>query len=341
LRGTLAAAGSRRCWSGPSSASAFFDAGKMRAMPVADPLLTIVIPSYNQGSYIRETIDSVLAQDYRPFEVLVFDGASTDDTVAVLESYGRIPELQWWSEPDRGVVDAVNKGLTRARGEIVAIQSSDDVYLPGAFTAVVDRFREAPALGLVYGDVEYIDAQSRVGGRTHLAPFTLHEYVGKLTYIPQPAAFFTAEALRVAGTWRDDISFAADAEFYLRIAMRFPVKKIDRILAQYRYHSEQRDTALQRIQRDWKTAIEPLTRSDDRRLRRYARASIDLTTIRYTPDAQWVRRTLAAYHALMVNPAVIRNPDFRAIRDLLPGRYPIWRLLSRIKQSLGFGPRKS
>jgi glycosyltransferase involved in cell wall biosynthesis len=310
-------------------------------MTAARPLLTIIIPSYNQGSYIRETIDSTLAQDYRPIEILVFDGGSKDGTVAVLQSYDDVPELRWWSEPDRGVVDAVNKGLALARGEIVAIQSSDDVYVPGAFSAVAAALDEDPNTALVYGDVEYIDAASVASGRTHLLPFTLHEYVGKLTYIPQPAAFFTAEAMREAGTWREDISYAADAEFYLRIAMRRPVRKIDRVLARYRYHDDQREKAAQRIQRDWAKAIEPMTHSSDRRLRRYARGSIDLTNIRYTPEERWVRRTVAAYHALMVNPAVIRNADFRAIRDLLPGRYPIWRLLSRIKRTLGFAPRQS
>jgi glycosyltransferase involved in cell wall biosynthesis len=310
-------------------------------MTSARPLLTVIIPSYNQGSYIRETIDSTLAQDYRPIEVLVFDGGSKDETVAVLQSYEGVPELKWWSEPDRGVVDAVNKGMAHAAGEIVAIQSSDDVYVPGAFSSVVAAFQEAPGTALVYGDVEYIDAASVVSGQTHLPPFKLHEYIGKLTYIPQPAAFFRAEAMREAGTWREDISYAADAEFYLRIALRRPVKKIDRVLARYRYHDDQREKAAQRIQRDWAKAIEPITHSKDRRLRRYARGGIDLTKIRYTPEERWVRRTVAAYHALMVNPAVIRNADFRAIRDLLPGRYPIWRLLSRIKRTIGFAPRQS
>jgi glycosyltransferase involved in cell wall biosynthesis len=303
------------------------------------PLVTIVIPSFNQGRYIRETIDSTLAQDYRPIEILVFDGGSKDETVDVLKSYDGVPELQWWSEPDRGVVDAVNKGLARAKGEIVAIQSSDDVYLPGAISAAVATFRENPLLGLVYGDVEYIDAASRSGGRTQLPPFALHDYVGKLTYIPQPTAFFTAEALRAAGMWREDISYAADAEFYLRIVLQFPAEKVDRVLARYRYQGEQRDKAAEQIQRDWAAAIAPLMQSSDRRLRRYARSSIDLTFIRYTPDARWVGRTIAAYHAFLINPAVIKSSDFRAIRDLIPGRYPIWRLLSRIKRWLGYQPR--
>src|SRR3954463_11687511 len=86
----------------------------MPSMPER-PLVSVIIPSYNQGRFIRETIDSVLSQDSRPIEVLVFDGASKDETVAVLKSYDA-PELQWWSEPDRGVVDAVNKGLVRGGG---------------------------------------------------------------------------------------------------------------------------------------------------------------------------------------------------------------------------------
>src|SRR3954447_2230266 len=124
-------------------------------------LVSIVIPSYNQGKFIRETIDSVLAQDYRPIEVLVLDGASKDDTVDVLRSYGARDDLQWWSEPDKGVVDAVNKGLARAAGSIQAIQSSDDTFLPAAISSAVRAFEDDPSLALVYGDVEYIDASSK------------------------------------------------------------------------------------------------------------------------------------------------------------------------------------
>jgi|GEM_PF-552540 len=332
-------------------------------------LLSIVVPSYNQGAYIRETLDSILAQDYRPIEVLVLDGGSTDETVGVLKSYDA-PELRWWSERDRGVVDAVNKGLALAQGEVVAIQSSDDVYVPGAFRAAMAAFEDAPRhpersegspnatlaafgdpsaslrlrmtnVGLVYGDVEYIDAQSRASGRSQLPPFDLYDYVGKLTYIPQPAAFFTAAAMRAAGGWREEISYAADAEFYLRIALRFSVRKIDRVLARYRYHDEQRDKARERVQRDWAAAVAPLFASEDRRLARYARASLDLVTLRYLPEERWLRRTRAALHAAITNPAVLRNAEFRATRDLFPGRYPIWKMLSRIKRALGFKPRGS
>jgi len=299
-------------------------------------LLTIIIPSYNQGRFIRETIDSILAQDYRPIEVLVFDGASTDETVEVLKSYDA-PELQWWSEKDRGVVDAVNKGLARARGEIVAIQSSDDTYVPGAFTAIADAFRESDA-GLIYGDVEYIDTESRTLSRTNLPPFDLRQYVGKRTFIPQPSAFFTADAMRAAGAWRDDISYAADAEFYLRIATKFRVQKIDAVLARYRYHEAQRDKEASRVPRDWAKTIEPWTTSSDMAMRRAARSGIWMVRHAYTPEARWARRTYLQYRIIAADPPLLFRPGI-VVRELIPFGWPLFRALSRIKQALGFRPR--
>jgi len=302
------------------------------------PLVSIIIPSYNQGKYIRETIDSTLSQDYRPIEILVYDGASKDETVDVLRSYGDIPELQWWSEPDKGVVDAVNKGLAKARGEIQAIQSSDDVYLPGAITRAVHAFQDN--VGLVYGDVDYIDANSVKTAETNLPPFDLAQYVGKLTFIPQPAAFFTKEAAGKAGPWQAHVSYAADADFYLRIATHFRTVKIDAVLAQYRYHEEQRDRAGAKIARDWQKTIEEwLAREDPSPdLRKRARAGIHLTNAHYMSDAQWPARTLELYRALLIDPSLFRRDDFMR-RELIPGRTPIWRVLSKIKRAMGFAPR--
>lgn len=304
------------------------------------PLVSIIVPSYNQGKYIRETLDSILVQDYRPLEVLVIDGASNDETVEVLRSFDGIPELRWWSEPDRGVVDAVNKGLARAAGSIQAIQSSDDTYLPGAVGAAVDAFEQDPSLALVYGDVEYIDAASHTTGRTHLAPFDLGAYVAHLIYIPQPAAFFTKAASERAGAWRPEISYAADAEFYLRIATHDPVRKLDVVLSRYRYHDAQRDRAGEKIARDWEVAIRSWVERErpPRALRRRATLGIHLTRAHYLPPEQWARRTLELYRAALASPAVLAHRDFPR-RELIPGRTPIWKLLSRMKRALGFKPR--
>jgi glycosyltransferase involved in cell wall biosynthesis len=302
----------------------------------ARPLLSIVIPSYNQGRFIRETVDSILSQDYRPIEVLVFDGASSDETVEVLKSYDA-PELEWWSERDSGVVDAVNKGLARARGEIVAIQSSDDVYSPGAFAAAMDAFAAEPDVDLLYGDVDYIDANSRVTSRTHLPAFDLRQYIGKRTFIPQPAAFFRAPAMRAAGPWREDISYAADAEFYLRLALRGSVRKLDRVLARYRYHEAQRDKEALRIPPHWEKAVEPWTRGDDRALRRIARGGVWAVRLHYTPERRWLRRTYLSWRMIAANPPLGREAR---LQELIPFAWPLRRVLSRIKRALGFRPRR-
>jgi len=294
--------------------------------------VSIIIPTFNQGRFIRETIDSIIAQDYRRLEVLVIDGGSTDDTVEILKNYDA-PELTWLSERDRGVADAVNKGLSRAKGEILAVQSSDDLYASGAIRAAVDALRSTAA-GVVYGDVEYIDAQSRPTGRSKLGRFDLAEYVGKVTYIPQPAAFFRAGAAREVGPWREDLPYACDAEFYLRVAERFGAEKIDRVLAQYRYHDDQRDTSGAKIIRDWTLAIEPWTRHRDRRVRRYARGGVEAVRHRYTPEAQWARRSLALYRSVLKNPALLKYAEVRRHRDWIFGREPVWRALSRLKQWL-------
>jgi glycosyltransferase involved in cell wall biosynthesis len=302
------------------------------------PLVSVVVPSYHQGKFIRETLDSILEQDYRPIEVLVIDGASKDDTVDVLRSYGERNDLRWWSEPDHGVVDAVNKGLAKAAGEIVAIQSSDDCFTPGAIAKAVEAF--APGVVMVVGEVEYIDAGSRRIGETHLPPFTIETYLAKRTFVPQPAAFFTMEAAKRAGGWQADVSYAADADYYLRIAALGTVVKLDEILGRYRYHEEQRDRAGERIARDWATAVRRWLDAThaSRRLRRIAQLGIHLTNAHYTSDARWARRTAELYRAAFVSPLVVLQSDFPR-RELIPGRTPVWRALSRVKRALGFRPR--
>ncbi len=304
------------------------------------PLVSIIVPSYNQGRYIRETIDSILGQDYRPIEIVVMDGASKDQTVEVLEGYGSLPELRWWSEPDRGVVDAVNKGLACVRGTVIGIQSSDDLYLPGAIRAAMEAFERDPSLALVYGDAEYIDAGGAVFSRTELPPFDLASYVGKLIFIPQPSAFFTREAAERAGPWRPEVSYAADAEFFLRIATHGRVQKIDTLLSRYRHHEEQRDRSGERVARDWEVAVRSWVEAENpsRFLRRRAALGVHLTRAHYLSDAQWPRRTLELYRAAIVSPSVVLHRTFPR-RELIPGRTPVWKALSRVKRALGLRPR--
>jgi glycosyltransferase involved in cell wall biosynthesis len=307
--------------------------------PAVSPLVSIIVPSFNQGRFIRETIESCLSQDYRPLEILVLDGGSQDDTVSVLRSFDA-RELQWWSEPDRGVVDAVNKGLKRARGDIITIQSSDDVFLAGAITTLVEVLAASPATGLVYGDIELIDAESRLIGQDVQGDFDFCEYLGRLQYIPQPGTCFTRAACVATGNWRDSVSYAADADFWMRMACRVGVQHVPKLVARYRYHDKQRDAERDRIARDWVEAVNDLLSSHDLTLRhrRFARMGKALALYRYASPEAWPSRTRNLYQALLANPAVIMDKRFPR-RELLPGHDPIWRRLSHIKRALGFKPR--
>ena len=305
-------------------------------------LVTIIVPSFNQGRFIREALDSILSQDYRPIEVLVIDGASTDQTVEVLESFAGVSELKWWSEPDRGVADAVNKGFARAQGSIIGIQSSDDLYLPGAISAAVECMQAHRDVALVYGDVELIDEDSAVTGRDVLEAFDLEHYLGRFTYIPQPSAFFRRDVIEQIGGWREEVSYAADADFWMRIAVRHKVARLDRLMARYRYHADQRDTQKAKIARDWEKMIRDLLAANDfdSSTRRFAMMGIHLAKHRYTPESDWKRRTRYLYQAAVANPWAVFHPCFPK-RELLPGREPIWKALSRVKRRLGFRPRTS
>ena len=126
------------------------------------PTVALVTPSYKQGAFIRATIDSVLGQGYPKLRYVVMDGGSPDETPDILASYG--DRLDWWSGPDRGQADAINKGFARVSGEIMGWVNSDDLLLPGTLAHVARFFRDHPEIDLVYGHRIIIDEQ-RAGGR--------------------------------------------------------------------------------------------------------------------------------------------------------------------------------
>ena len=117
------------------------------------PKISIVIPSYNQGQFLEETILSVVDQQYPDLELFVVDGGSNDTSVDVIKKYEQ--HLTWWvSEKDKGQSDAINKGFARATGEIVSWLCSDDLYTPGTLHKVAGYFsQQDSSVGLIYGGI--------------------------------------------------------------------------------------------------------------------------------------------------------------------------------------------
>jgi glycosyltransferase involved in cell wall biosynthesis len=178
------------------------------------PRVSIVTPSYNQGRFIKQTIDSVLNQSYGNIEYLVVDGQSTDETISILKSYGS--SLNWISEADKGQTDAINKGLARSTGEIRSYLNSDDVLLPDAVEKIVKHFRHRPDLDLVYGQGMLIDEQGHKIGMYETTDYSFERLVNQCC-ICQPAAFWRTRIAEKIGPFDDQLDYAMDYDYWLRI----------------------------------------------------------------------------------------------------------------------------
>jgi glycosyltransferase involved in cell wall biosynthesis len=183
------------------------------------PRLSIITPSFNQAGFIERTLRSVLDQGYPELEYIVVDGGSTDGSVDIIERFS--DQLAWWvSEADDGQTDALNKGLRRATGDVVAYINSDDDYLPGSFRAAVEALGRSDALWAV-GSARFVDKHDRPTAlwRPHLPRRGRHWWVLDPWGVPQAATFWRREVFDRFGLFREDMHYVFDTEFGLRLAL--------------------------------------------------------------------------------------------------------------------------
>ncbi len=191
------------------------------------PKISIIIPSYNQGHFIRETIQSILSQGDPSTQVFVFDGGSQDETLKVLKSFGRA--ISWISERDKGQTDALNKGLKHLlasdldEGDIIAYINSDDYYLPGAFAKVRTSFQSHSEAGWIVGDAQIVNEH----GKRIQEPIRWYKRFFRWCYsgfliqilnpIPQPSVFIKFSAVKKVGLFNPNLHFTMDYEYWLRL----------------------------------------------------------------------------------------------------------------------------
>ena len=204
------------------------DAIPRRSLPGL-PLVTIVTVVRNGGAHLEQAITSVLAQDYRNVEYLVIDGGSTDSTLEIINSYADRIDY-WLSEPDRGIYDAMNKGLRLAQGELIGLLNADDFYEPDAVGKVVARYLEQGLPAIYYGDNLILQDDLRL---TYLNRASLRYWLGMTIY--HQAMFVHCEVYRELNGYRTDYRFAGDYEFLLRaVAAEVPLVCVEGCLVTYR-----------------------------------------------------------------------------------------------------------
>ncbi|MBN1256894.1 MAG: glycosyltransferase [Planctomycetes bacterium] len=196
------------------------------------PRISIITPSLNQGEFIEAAILSVLGQDYPEIEYLIIDGGSTDNSVEIIKKYS--DRLAYWvSTPDGGQPQAINQGLRRATGEIVAYLNSDDHYLPGAFRAVAEalapRPEEEESSDWIAGEAIYKFQKS---GEEKLwmptLPMVPWRNVTLPWAVPQVSCFWRRKLFHRFGFFREDLQYCFDTEFEVRLALGGSLPRIVR-----------------------------------------------------------------------------------------------------------------
>jgi len=203
---------------------------------LSTPKISIVTPTFNSHVTLRETIESVLTQDYKNWEHIVIDGGSTDGTLDILRRY---PRLQWISEKDRGHYHAMNKGIERASGDIIAILNADDCYREGALARVAEAFAQNPEWDALFGDVVYVDGKGEEIFRREEARYDYDVLrFSDICYVIHPTLFVKKAAYDRLGLYSDEkFRNAADGEFILRLGQAgCRVGHINMLLANYRFH---------------------------------------------------------------------------------------------------------
>lgn len=198
--------------------------------------VSVVTPTFNSIATLRETIESVLAQKYKIWEHIVVDGGSTDGTVDLLRSHSH---LIWSSEKDRGHYHAMNKGLERASGDVIAILNSDDCYFPETLSEVVAALQEHSEWDGLFGDIVYVDGDGREIFRRKEARYDYDVLrFGNICYVIHPTLFLRKSTYERVGNYdHGRYRNCCDVDLILRLGkMGCHIGHIPRFLASYRLH---------------------------------------------------------------------------------------------------------
>ncbi|MBD2778355.1 glycosyltransferase family 2 protein [Iningainema tapete] len=221
-----------------------------------NPTFTIVIPAYNAAQYLPETLESVLAQTYENFEVLIINDGSTDNTVEIVEQYSqKDSRVKLISQINQGVAIARNTGIAMAQGEFIAFLDSDDLWYPDKLATHLEHFKSCSELGISFARVEFVTFDNKPTGQLshsrlkNLQP--LHFYYENPIITPSNAVISRKVFESVEG-FDKSLSGTEDAELFLRVNYSgWKAEGINKVLIRYRTSLGGVSSKLYKMEEDW------------------------------------------------------------------------------------------
>lgn len=190
--------------------------------------VSIITVTYNRNATLQHTIQSVLNQTYDNIEYIIIDGASTDNSISIIQKYeskfdGR---LKWVSEPDKGLYDALNKGIKIATGDIIGILHSDDFFTTNnIIEQIVSSFQNNKECDAIYGDVHYVKSENLNKCIRYYSSKVFHPKLMKLGFIPaHPTFYMKRECYQQFKWYKTNYKIAADFEFLLRVIYKGKIR---------------------------------------------------------------------------------------------------------------------
>jgi GT2 family glycosyltransferase len=288
------------------------------------PRISIITPSFNQAAFLEHTIRSVLEQRYPNLEYIIIDGGSTDGSVEIIRKY-ETHLAYWTSEKDRGQTHAINKGLQRATGEIIAYLNSDDMHLPGALKCVAGHFLANPDVDLIHGRCRVVDVH---GKRTGERMGDITRYVEILDLwdvwwnqrnFVQPEVFWTRRIMDKIGPFQEELVWVMDYEYWARILRAGGrVESVRAELAAFRVQPNQKSAQSEKSALELLNVVRPLLWEKPSRLRFGERVTLQGKWIFDALFRREASRLAAEGHGRMgrwlrLFPLAMRHPQIFAV----------------------------
>jgi glycosyltransferase involved in cell wall biosynthesis len=204
------------------------------------PKLSIIIPTFMQGDFIESTINSIIDQDYKNYEIIVIDGGSTDQTVDILKKHDKNIAF-WISEEDSGPCEAINKGLQKVTGDWVTWQNSDDIFLPGAFSKVarsISQIGSRDDIALIIGNMRLIDMNGDAIREMKYVRPTFRSVIAEGMVLTNQAAFWRNDITKEIGFFDSSYICSFDFDWFVRVLKNYKAIHINKTLGCLRIYEE-------------------------------------------------------------------------------------------------------